>query len=88
MKRSINGFTVDWAGELLILVERQDTPKHGYQFEASADRKQIKGLHSILPADIPKGDPEEDAQHYIREAGKAAEEFLRGENPPNEDKSK
>jgi hypothetical protein len=44
VKRSINGFDIDWVGEDRIEVRRDRAPKHGYEFETSPDRWRITAL--------------------------------------------
>ena len=41
MKRSINGFDIDWVDKDLIEVTRDHDPKHAYEFETSADQSRL-----------------------------------------------
>jgi hypothetical protein len=34
MKRSINGFTIDWGPSGHVMAERETEPKYGYYYEA------------------------------------------------------
>jgi hypothetical protein len=51
MKRSINGFDIDWVGKDRIDVRRDRAPKHGYEFETSLDHWRINRLISTSPVD-------------------------------------
>ena len=57
MKRSINGFDIDWVDKDLIEVTRDRDPKHGYEFETSPDQWSIKRVVSTSPADVIGADP-------------------------------
>jgi hypothetical protein len=78
MIRSIKGFAVNWASERVWLT-REIEPKHQYLFDASSDWTLILGLYSTSPVDVTARDPEVDAKCFEKEAGQAAEEFLRQE---------
>ena len=75
MKRIINGFKVEWAGER-VFAEQQTAPNYGYLFEVSADRKRIvRCAHiSAIGGDSDKLDG--DAQRLEKDARQAVEEFL------------
>jgi len=80
VKRSINGFDINWVGKDLIEVTRDHDPKHAYEFETSPDRWSIKRLVSTSPVDVNGADPVLDAERYKEQARDAAVEFLREEN--------
>ena len=42
MKRSINGFDIDWLDKHLIEVRRDHDPKHAYEFETSPDQSRLR----------------------------------------------
>jgi hypothetical protein len=76
VKRTINGFEVDRIGTVIIELVRTTAPMHRYVFEISPDGKLLKRLHSILPMDVPAGDPLSHAEQFEQEARKAAERYL------------
>ena len=80
MKRNIHGFEISWVGDARIEATRSTAPKHGYEFETSADRKHVKRLDLVAPVDVPKGDALIDAEQFEDEARKAAKEFVRLQN--------
>jgi len=80
MKRSINGFDIDWVDKNHIEVTRDRDPKHAYEFETSPDQWSIKRLVSTSPVDVAGADPVLDAERYKEQARDAAIEFLREEN--------
>ena len=80
MKRSINGFDIDWVDKDLIEVTRDRDPKHGYEFETSPNQWSIKRFVSTSPADVIGADLILDAERYQEQARDAAIEFLREEN--------
>ena len=80
MKRSINGFDIDWVGNERLEATRKDAPKHTYLFETSADRQKIKRLYSTSPASSTESDPLLDAERFEEDAREAAKEFLRQES--------
>jgi hypothetical protein len=67
LKRIINGFDVNWAGEGRIEVRRDD-------------HWSIKRLVSTSSVDVNGADPVLDAGRYQEQARDAAVEFLREEN--------
>ena len=80
MRRSINGFDIDWVGNDRIEVRRDRFPKHGYEFETSPNQWSIKRFVSTSPADVIGADLILDAERYQEQARDAAIEFLREEN--------
>jgi len=80
VKRSINGFDVNWAGEGRIDVRRDRFPKHGYEFETSPDQWRINRLISTSPDDVAGSDLPLGAEQYEEQARDAAIQFLREEN--------
>ena len=80
VKRSINGFDVNWAGEGRIDVRRDRFPKHGYEFETSPDQWRINRLISTSPDDVAGSDLPLGAERYEEQARDAAIQFLREEN--------
>jgi hypothetical protein len=71
----INGFAADWRGLNRFALTRGTAPMHGYEYISSADRNRAR-LDSYLPVDA-NGDPLVDAKRFEKEAGQAAQEFLR-----------
>jgi hypothetical protein len=81
MRRIVSGFQAEWVGNERIELIRTTQPMHQYLYETSPDRKRLKRRESISPVDVSKGDPLLDAERFIDEAWKAAEEYLRLERP-------
>jgi hypothetical protein len=75
MKRIINGFEVDWAGEH-VFAEQQTAPKYGYLFEVSADRKRIVRCAHISAIGGDSDNPNGDAERFEKDARRTVEEFL------------
>jgi hypothetical protein len=75
MKRIINGFEVDWAGER-VFAEQQTAPKYGYLFEVSADRKRIVRCAHISAIGGDSDNLDGDAERLEKDARQAVEEFL------------
>jgi hypothetical protein len=61
MKRIINGFEVDLAGER-VFAEQQTVPNYGYLFEVSADWKRIVRCAHISAIGGDSDNPDGDAQ--------------------------
>jgi len=80
VKRNINGFDVDWAGEDRIAVTRDRVPKHGYEFETSPDRRRVDRLISTSSDDVAGATLPLGAEQFVEQAKVAAIEFLREEN--------
>ena len=80
MRRSINGFDIDWVGNDRIEVRRDRFPKHGYEFETSPDQWRIDRLMSTSPDDVAGADLPLGAEQYEEQARDAAIQFLREEN--------
>jgi hypothetical protein len=70
MKRHINGFKLAWAGRSIVFAKREHPPEYEYEFIVSDDGRRIIELHSYTQ-------PDEDENPLKKDAGKAAEEFLR-----------
>jgi hypothetical protein len=75
MKRIINGFEVDLAGER-VFAEQQTVPNYGYLFEVSADWKRIVRCAHISAIGGDSDNPDGDAQLLEKDARQAVEEFL------------
>ena len=45
MRRTVQGFEIEWIGSDRIEVVRSTEPKHRYEFVTSPDRKRVKRLH-------------------------------------------
>ena len=80
VKRSINGFDINWVGKDRIEVRRDRAPKHGYEFETSLDHWRINRLISTSPDDVAGSDLPLGAERYEEQARDAAIQFLREEN--------